>query len=99
MTYSFFKSTEERSLWIKLKAEFIQEFQKRVNHQEVKLGEINIPYCPMWVANNQLKYDEENGELRISLEQLLTYKYEDYEKDLREQHKRWLENSGLTKIF
>jgi hypothetical protein len=56
---SFFKSEEERNLWIRLNAEHIRYSNKVLNRNyEQDLGDINKPYSPMWISINQLTYDE-----------------------------------------
>ena len=82
---NFFKSDSDRNLWIKLKGEFGNEFQMRVNKKES-----DIEGC-MQVAKNQLEYDEAHGKLRITLEQLLSFSYEQYEEHLRMRHAEWCE--------
>ncbi len=69
----FFKSEEERNLWIRLNAEHILYSNKVLNHHdEQDLGDINKPFSPMWVSNNQLTYDEYMRDApRHSFEELL----------------------------
>jgi len=70
---NFFKTDDERQLWIKLNAERIQHGERIVNNRDLELGAVDKPYSPMWVSNNQLEYDEENKDaLRFSFEELLT---------------------------
>lgn len=69
----FFSSESERNLWIKLNAERIQYSQMALNGMNMPLGDINEPYSPMAVSNNQLMYDEAYSDsLRYSFEELLT---------------------------
>ena len=86
--YNFFRSENERNLWIKLKGGFIQEFQKRVNKYNHCLES-----C-IETATNQFEYDEEHGRLRITLDELFMFDYEQYETRLRENHKKWCEIFG-----
>lgn len=80
---NFFKSESDRNLWIKLNGEFINEFQMKVNRQQS-----DILGC-IQVSKNQLEYDEENGKLRMTFEQLLSFSYEQYENHLHENHEKW----------
>ncbi len=80
---NFFKSELDRDLWIKLNGEFINEFQMKVNKSPS-----DINGCEQ-VAKNQLKYDEENGKLRMTLEQLLSFSYEQYDEHVKNKHKEW----------
>jgi hypothetical protein len=82
---NFFKSDADRNLWIKLKGEFINEFQIQVNKSPS-----DIEGCEQ-VARNQLEFDEREGKLRITLEQLLSFSYEQYEEHLNIKHKEWCE--------
>jgi hypothetical protein len=82
---NFFKSDADRNLWIKLKGEFGNEFQMRVNKSES-----DIEGC-MQVAKNQLERDEEHGKLRITLEQLLSFSYEQFEEHLNNWTKESLQ--------
>ena len=74
MVKNFFKSNDERNLWIKLNAEIIQYGNEVLNYNYDKdLGDINKRFSPMWVSNNQLIYDENECEApRFSFEELLT---------------------------
>jgi len=68
----FFKTDEERNLWIKLNAERIA-YKSKVRHGIDKpLGKIEETYSPMSQSNNQLIYDETTqSELRFTLDELL----------------------------
>ena len=91
MPKKFFTSEEERELWIKLNAKSIQYFNLQVNNQESELGDINTPYTPMWISNNQLKYDEENkNEPRYSLEELSSLSMSELVKLCRKKHREWV---------
>ena len=73
MKKNFFKSESERLLWVRLSAERIQYSHKRLNNQDVPMGEIGQPYTCMQIALNQLEYDEANCDApRFSFEELLT---------------------------
>lgn len=86
----FFKTESERNLWIKLKAEFAREWQMKVNKQPYSdIHEKVNGISHVDVATNQLEYDEEKGELRISLEELLTFTYYQYEQRIFDNHKKW----------
>ena len=82
MPKSFFKSETERNLWIKLNAERIRYANKIANRiDEEDLGDIDRPFTPMWVSNNQLEFDEhEREELRFSFEELITLSQENLYK-------------------
>jgi hypothetical protein len=68
----FFKSENERKLWVQLNAELVQYTQKVTHGVNNVLGDINVPYSPIWISNNQLTYDEhECNAPRFSLEELL----------------------------
>ncbi len=70
---SFFKSEDERQLWIRLNAERIQYSHKVLNGIDEGLGDIDTQYSHMWISNNQLIYDEHNCDApRFSFEELLT---------------------------
>jgi len=69
---NFFKSDEERNLWIKLNAERIQYNSKVRLGVDRELGTIKDPTSAMFQSNNQLTYDEmTQPELRFTLEELL----------------------------
>ena len=70
----FFKNEKERNLWIRLNAERIRYGNMVINNiKNNDLGAIDKPYSPLWVSNNQLKFDEENRDIpRLSLEELST---------------------------
>ena len=88
----FFKSEAERNLWIKLNAEFGRQFQINVNHQPpFDIYEKVNGISDIDVATNQLEYDENHGSLRVTLEQLLTFSYEEFETNLRNNHRKWYE--------
>ena len=88
----FFKSEADRNLWIKLKAEFGRQFQVNVNHQPMRdIYEKVNGISDIDVATNQLEYDEKHGHLRITLEQLLTFSYNEFEEHLRYNHRKWCE--------
>lgn len=71
---SFFKSESERNLWVKLNAEHIRYANIVLNRKkDHDLGDVDKPYSPMWVSNNQLTYDEYMRDApRISFEEFLT---------------------------
>lgn len=72
MNSKFFDSEKDRNLWIKLNAERIQYMDFVVTNEKKDLGDINIPYSPMWISKNQLEYDEKNSnKLRFTLEEFL----------------------------
>jgi hypothetical protein len=79
MPKNFFKSDTERNLWIKLNAERIRYSNKVANRiDEEDLGDIDKPFSPMWISNNQLEFDEHEREaLRFSFEELLTLSQEE----------------------
>jgi len=70
---NFFKSDEERNLWIRLNAERIMYGQKMLNCVVGEgMGDIKTQYTPMGISYNQLVYDEKfSTALRYSLEELL----------------------------
>ena len=74
MSKNFFKSENERKLWIKLNAERIKYLNEVNNHTiNEDLGDIDKEHSPMWISKNQLQYDEnEKDNLRFSFEELLT---------------------------
>ena len=79
MKNNLFESEDDRNLWRILNAKFILEFQQKVNNLETtNIGTIYEVYSCMWISNNQLNYDEGIGKLRLSLEELLTFSFEDY---------------------
>ncbi len=90
----FFNSEADRNLWIKLNAELIQYFRKKVNHKDEELGSLNKPFSCLWVSKNQLKYDEyERDAPRFSLEQLLTIDFDELIKITRQRHKNWFKEN------
>ena len=69
----FFKSKNERNLWIKLNAERIK-YSNQVTNPTLNenLGSIDEINTPMYVSNNQLEFDEnERNAPRFSFEELL----------------------------
>lgn len=76
--HKFFKSEEDRNLWIRLNAERIQYSHKKLNKIDEDLGAIDKPYSHLWVSNNQLDYDEQKREVpRFSLEELSSLSMEE----------------------
>lgn len=68
----FFNTEKDRNLWIKLNAERIRYMNLVINEKEEDLGDVNTPYTPLWISNNQLVFDENNSnELRFTLEEFL----------------------------
>lgn len=76
---NFFKSEEERNLWVKLNAEIARYLHETVNHAPKKdLGDVDTPYSYMWISNNQLTYDEcEHEAPRFSFEELLLLDFDE----------------------
>jgi hypothetical protein len=74
MFKKFFKSENERNLWIRLNAERIK-YSNEVNNRIINedIGNVDKEYSPMWISKNQLEFDEnEKDALRFSFEELLT---------------------------
>jgi len=68
----FFRTDEERNLWIILNAERIRYKNGVILNIYMELGSITDPQSPMFQSNNQLLYDENvGGNLRFTLEELL----------------------------
>jgi len=77
---SVFKSDADRELWIKLNAERQIEWEKgltyydRTTNSYKPTGQALHPRTmdeAMEISRNQCKYDEEHGELRFTMEELL----------------------------
>lgn len=70
----FFKDEEQRNLWIRLNAEHIRYGEKVFNGKDIQdLGGIDEQFSPMWISNNQLRFDEEHRNApRFSFEELST---------------------------
>jgi hypothetical protein len=72
MSKNFFKTENERLLWIKLNAERIQYENKVKNNQDNELGDINEQFSYMNISKNQLTYDENECDApRYSFDELL----------------------------
>lgn len=86
---SLFKSINDRNLWLKLNAENQIEWEKNLvyfdresNSYKPTLQALNPRTMEeaLIIAENQLKCDEGMGELRFSLEELLTLSISDLDK-------------------
>ena len=77
-----------RQEYLERVAEFSRQFQQNVNKKVIPdIGTIDQQWSPMWVANNQLKYDEEqNGALRYTLSQLRNWTLKEYQHALQIRH-------------
>lgn len=82
-----FNSNTERELWIKLNAEKQIEWEK------------SLALCPKTVeialktARNQCEYDENEGKLRFSLENLLSLNCVELNKIVKKYNVEWHENA------
>jgi len=85
----FFKDEKQRNLWIRLNAEHIRYGEKIVNNiDKPDLGAVDKPYSPLWVSNNQLKYDEEHRDApRFSLAELSAVSQDELVKMTRERNR------------
>lgn len=84
-----FRSAADRNLYIRLNAERIDEFHQKVNRGAPNMGAVDAPYSSMWISNNQVEYDEKQGKLRFSMEQLLTLGPEDFLVLQQEHIREW----------
>jgi hypothetical protein len=88
---SFFNSNSDRELWIKLNAERQILFDKNCYDKTGK------PYVnaisprtmeqALQISRRQLEYDEKNGKLRYTLEELLLLDYEELKSISDKKHK------------
>jgi hypothetical protein len=91
----FFKSENERNIWIRLNAELVQYTQKVIWGDDLAVGDINTSYSSILMSNNQLTYDEyECDAPRFSLEELLLIPIPELFKMAREK-----EMQEIRKMF
>ena len=69
---NFFRSERDRSLWIRLNAERLQYSDMMLGRESPAMGSTDQPHTYMWIAKNQLDYDEhERTAPRFTFEELL----------------------------
>ena len=98
MKTNFFKSDEDRILWIRLNAEHQIDWEKGLTYFDTKTGRNMLTQQAlhprsmdeaMRIAKNQLEYDEENGELRFTLEEYLILNNDQLEEIRSKKHEEW----------
>lgn len=96
---SLFKSDADRELWIKLNAERQIEWEKSLTWFNKETGKYEPTRqalnprsmeAALEVARNQCEYDEKNGELRYTLEQLITLDVEGFKEIDQKRHQIWI---------
>jgi len=89
MKFNFFNSESDRSLWIRLNAERQIEWEKSLTYWDVneqchkptmQARHPRTMEMALSIAENQLRVDEESGNLRFTLEQLLSLDQEEITK-------------------
>lgn len=93
-----FNSESDRELWIHLNAERQIEWEKNLTYFNPSTGK-NEPTLQalnprsmeeaLRVSINQCEYDEKQGKLRYTLEELLTLDYKGLEEIRIKQHQEW----------
>jgi len=96
----FFKSLEDRNLWIKLTAEYqiaweknLKYFDKHSNSFKPTLQALNPRSMEeaLEISQSQLEYDEKNGNLRFTLEELLLLNIKELTAITQKRHQEWCE--------
>ncbi len=95
---TLFNSEKDRDLWIKLNAERqikwemgLTYFNKETGKDEPTLQALNPRNMEeaIRISKNQLDFDEKEGKLRFTLEELLTLDIKDLTKIQDKQHQEW----------
>lgn len=94
-----FKSSSDRELWIKLNAERQIEWEKGLTYFNLK-EQRHLPTLQalnprsmesaLEISRRQCRYDEGRGELRFSLEELLTLDINGLNAITAKKHNEWI---------
>ena len=94
-----FKSDPDRELWIKLNAQHQIEWEKNLTYfdKETKTDKPTLQALnprsmetALEISRGQLEYDEKEGKLRHSLEDLLTLDLGALEEIRLKKHQKWI---------
>lgn len=93
-----FNSESDRELWIRLNAERQIEWEKGLRYFDTRsqtykptlqaLNPRTIEQA-MIISKNQCEYDEQQGELRYTMEQLLTMDIKELTEIGNQRHQKW----------
>lgn len=101
-----FNSLEDKELWIRLNAERQIEWEKGLTYFDINLG-IDRPIKQslssrtmeeaLKISRKQCEYDEKNGKLRYSMEELLTLDRKGLCEIGDKNHKDWIDKFNSLK--
>lgn len=96
---SLFKSDADRELWIKLNAERQIEWEKSLTWFNKATGKYEPTQQALnprsmdralEISKNQLEYDEKQGKLRYTMEELLLLDTEEIKDIDKKKHQEWI---------
>jgi len=101
-----FKTDEDRKLWIRLNAERQIAWEKGLTYFDKTTGK-NLPTLQalhprsmeeaLEISENQCKYDEKEGKLRFTFEELLLLDINELNKIQRKDYQEWCKKFGKLK--
>jgi hypothetical protein len=95
---TLFNSESDKELWIKLNAERQIEWEKGLKYLDketqtykptLQASNPRTMYEALEISRNQCEYDEKNGTLRYTLEQLLILNRNELEEIDNKRHQEW----------
>ncbi len=92
----YFRTPEDRNLWLRLRAEFHIEFSKRVNCLDIPMGDIDVPFSALRVANNELTTSEHSEWFKFTLAELASLHYDDLYQIYKSNERRFCQQFKKT---